>query len=104
MDGAIAAAAKLTDVCFWQHRCDVRKAGVPPKPSPADDYATHRGVDHAHTVIRVRGVESVITPRAQPDADAPGPRIRYAPLNFRKTIRERFPAAVLPQYTNECSR
>jgi hypothetical protein len=31
---------------------------------------------------------------AKPDADAqhPGPRIRFAPLNFRKTIRERFPA------------
>ena len=33
------------------------------------------------------GPERIRTP------DTPSPRIRYAPLNFGKTIRERFPAA-----------
>jgi hypothetical protein len=37
-------------------------------------------------------------PRPNDDGrlSTPGPRIQFAPLNFRKTIRERFPAA-LPQ-------
>src|SRR6516165_10157396 len=37
-------------------------------------------------------------PRPNDDGrlSTPGPRIQFAPLNFRKTIRERFPAVDLP--------
>ena len=43
-------------------------------------------------------------PRPNDDGrlSTPGPRIQFAPLNFRKTIRERFPAAVL--FADKASR